>query len=200
MKEVILWCSSVVLIITSFYVFDKENYLTLIASLIGVTSLIFNAKGNPFGQILMIFFSLLYGAISFTFSYYGQMLTYLGMTMPMAIFALISWLRNPYNGNKSEVKINTISKKETIFMLIFATIVTFIFYLILNKFNTANILPSTISVTTSFLAVYLTFRRSPFFALAYAANDIVLYHPMGFGKHFRYALYFCRCLFCCILD
>lgn len=174
MKKVILWCSSVVLIITSFYVFDKENYLTLIASLIGVTSLIFNAKGNPFGQILMIFFSLLYGAISFTFSYYGEMLTYLGMTMQMAIFALISWLRNPYNGNKSEVKINTISKKETIFMLIFAIIVTFIFYLILNKFNTANILPSTISVTTSFLAVYLTFRRSPFFALAYAANDIVL--------------------------
>lgn len=174
MKEVILWCSSVVLIITSFYVFDKENYLTLIASLIGVTSLIFNARGNPFGQILMIFFSLLYGAISFTFSYYGEMLTYLGMTMQMAIFALISWLRNPYNGNKSEVKINTISKKETIFMLIFAIIVTFIFYLILNKFNTANILPSTISVKTSFLAVYLTFRRSPFFALAYAANDIVL--------------------------
>lgn len=130
MKEVILWCSSVVLIITSFYVFDKENYLTLIASLIGVTSLIFNARGNPFGQILMIFFSLLYGAISFTFSYYGEMLTYLGMTMQMAIFALISWLRNPYNGNKSEVKINTISKKETIFMLIFAIIVTFIFYLI----------------------------------------------------------------------
>lgn len=29
-------------------------------------------------------------------------------------------------------------------------------------------------LTTSFLAVYLTFRRSPYFALAYAANDIVL--------------------------
>lgn len=36
------------------------------------------------------------------------------------------------------------------------------------------VLWSTISVTTSFLAVYLTFRRSPYFALAYAANDIVL--------------------------
>ena len=40
--------------------------------------------------------------------------------------------------------------------------------------NTANMIPSTLSVTTSFLAVYLTFRRSPYFALAYAANDIVL--------------------------
>lgn len=39
---------------------------------------------------------------------------------------------------------------------------------------TANIVPSTISVTTSFVAVYLTFRRSPFYALGYAANDVVL--------------------------
>lgn len=173
-SEMILWCSSVICILISFYIFDKENYLTLSASLIGVTSLIFNAKGNPFGQLLMILFSLLYGIISFTFSYYGEMLTYLGMTMPMAIFALFSWLKNPYNGNKSEVKINTISRNETTFMSLAALIVTFIFYFILDHFHTANIVPSTISVITSFLAVYLTFRRSPFFALAYAANDIVL--------------------------
>lgn len=32
----------------------------------------------------MILFSLLYGIISYTFSYYGEMLTSLGMTMPMA--------------------------------------------------------------------------------------------------------------------
>ena len=41
-------------------------------------------------------------------------------------------------------------------------------------FHTANLIPSTISVTTSFLAVYLTFRRSAFYAIGYAANDIVL--------------------------
>lgn len=173
-NEIILWCSSVVLIVISFCIFDGENYMTLSASLIGVTSLIFNAKGNPLGQFLMVIFSLLYGIISFTFSYYGEMLTYLGMTMPMAIFALVSWLKNPYNGNKSEVKVNTISKKETLLMSLATLIVTLIFYFVLDAFHTANIVPSTISVTTSFLAVYLTFRRSPFFALAYAANDIVL--------------------------
>ena len=53
-------------------------------------------------------------------------------------------------------------------------IVSLIFYFILANFHTANIIPSTISVTTSFLAVYLTFRRSPYFAIGYAANDIVL--------------------------
>ena len=78
---------------------------------------IFNAKGNPIGQFLMVVFSLLYGIISYTFHYYREMITY---------------------------------------------------------FDTANLIPSTLSVTTSFLAVYLTFRRSPYFALAYAANDLVL--------------------------
>ena len=173
-EERVLWMSSVALILMSFCIFDRENYLTLSASLIGVTSLIFNAKGNPFGQFLMIIFSLLYGIISYTFSYYGEMITYLGMTMPMAVLALISWLRNPYEGNKAEVKVNRISKKESIFIWILTLVVTILFYYILVHFHTANIVPSTLSITTSFLAVYLTFRRNPYFALAYAANDIVL--------------------------
>ncbi len=172
--DITLWSSSVLFIIISFCIFDGESYLTLCASLIGVTSLIFNAKGNPLGQLLMVIFSLLYGVISYTFSYYGEMITYLGMTMPMAVFALISWLKNPYKGNKAEVKVNSLTLPENIFMWIITGVVTIIFYFILDFFNTANIIPSTISVTTSFLAVYLTFRRSPYFALAYATNDIVL--------------------------
>lgn len=172
--EILLWCSSTTLIVISFCLFDRENYLTLFASLIGVTSLIFNAKGNPFGQILMVVFSLLYGIISFSFSYYGEMITYLGMTMPMAIFALVSWLRHPYNGNKAEVEVNAVGKTEAIFMWSLTAVVTLLFYFILAFFETANIIPSTLSVATSFLAVYLTFRRSPYFALAYAANDVVL--------------------------
>lgn len=173
-REIALWVSSVILIVVSFCLFDRDNYLTLLASLIGVTSLIFNAKGNPFGQFLMVLFSLLYGVISFTFSYYGEMITYLGMTLPMSVFALISWLKNPYNGNKAEVKVNRISRNEYIFMWILTIIVTIGFFFILDALHTTNIVPSTISVTTSFLAVYLSFRRSPYFALAYAANDIVL--------------------------
>lgn len=175
LEEMMLWSISVTLIIISFLIFDKENYITLAASLIGVTSLIFNAKGNPLGQLLMVLFSILYGIISFTFNYYGEMITYLGMTAPMAIFALISWLKNPYNGNKAEVEVNNhLKRKEIVFMIVLTAIITLIFYFILNFFNTSNIIASTISVTTSFLAVYLTFRRSAFYAIAYAANDIVL--------------------------
>ncbi|MBQ6707524.1 MAG: nicotinamide mononucleotide transporter [Clostridia bacterium] len=172
--ELILWFSSLLIITLSFLTFDRENFLTLIASLIGSTSLIFSAKGNPFGQFLMIIFSILYGIISFSFAYYGEMITYLGMTGPMALFALISWLKNPFKGNKSEVTVNRIRAKEVIFMFILSAIITIGFYFILKAFNTSYLFFSTLSVTTSFIAVYLTFRRSPYFALAYAANDIVL--------------------------
>ena len=173
-KELILYFSSILIVIIFFTIFDRKNYLTLIASIIGTTSLIFSAKGNPIGPILMIFFSLLYGYISLSFAYYGEMLTYLGMSAPMSILALISWLKNPYKGNKSQVKVDKLRKNEIWLITLLSFIVTVIFYFILKAFNTTNLLPSTLSVTTSFIAVYLTYRRSPFFALAYALNDMVL--------------------------
>ncbi|MBR3629320.1 MAG: nicotinamide mononucleotide transporter [Oscillospiraceae bacterium] len=173
-SELLLWGVSTVLVLGAFLLFDRENVLTLCASLIGVTYLILNAKGNPAGQVLVILFSLLYGILSFRFAYYGEMVTYLGMTMPMAVVALIAWLKHPFQDNKAEVRVNTIHKAETLGLFALAAIVTAGFYFILKAFHTANLIPSTLSVTTSFIAVYLTFRRSPFYAIAYSANDIVL--------------------------
>ena len=96
------------------------------------------------------------------------------MTMPMALFALISWLRNPFRGNRSEVTVNRLARWEWLVLPVLTAAVTAVFYFILAYFHTAYLPLSTFSVTTSFLAVYLTFRRSPWFALAYAANDVVL--------------------------
>ena len=172
--ELILWCSSVVMIFISFIISQDSGYLGFIASLIGVTALILCAKGNPVCQVLMIIFCLMYTYISYTFSYYGEMITYACMTLPMAAISLVSWLRHPFKGNKAEVKVNKLRSKEHIFMAFLTVAVTVAFYFILRAFNTANLLPSTISVATSFGAAYLTFRRNPYYALWYAANDIVL--------------------------
>lgn len=172
--EKALWSGSCAVILLSFALFDQESLLTLAASLVGVTALIFNAKGNPAGQALMILFSLLYGVISYTFAYYGEMITYLGMTMPMAVCALIAWLRHPYGGSRAQVAVGRIGKKETAVMWGLALAVTAAFYFILRWFDTANLPLSTLSVMTSFLAVYLTFRRCASYAAAYAANDAVL--------------------------
>ena len=173
-SEWMLWTGSALVIIISYLWVPSGDVWTLVASLIGITSLIFNAKGNPIGQILMVIFSILYGIISYAVRYYGEMITYLGMTMPMAVMALISWVRNPYKGKRDQVAVGRMDGRAWILACLSTCAVTIAFYFILQAFHTANLLPSTISVTTSFLAAYLTYMRSPFFALAYAANDVVL--------------------------
>ncbi len=172
--EKCLWCASCAVITAAFALFDRENYLTLAASLLGVTSLIFAAKGHPLGPALMVVFSIMYGIISLSFRYYGEMISYLGMTLPMSAAALVSWLRHPFRGGSPEVRVERLITRQWLFMALLTLAVTILFYFILRALGTANLLPSTISVATSFAAVYLTWRRSPFYALAYAANDVVL--------------------------
>lgn len=127
--DAVLFSVSCLLIISSFLIFDRRIFITLAASLFGVSSLMLTAKGNPLGQLFMIIFSLLYGIISLGFSYYGEMITYLGMTAPMAVLSLISWLKNPFNGRRSEVKVGHLGRREIPLMFALATVVTLGFFL-----------------------------------------------------------------------
>ena len=172
--EYTLWLSSCALIILSFVLCGDFDFAVLSASLIGATSLILIAKGEPLGQLLTVVFSLLYGYISYPFQYWGEMITYLCMTAPAGIAATIAWLKNPYEKGKTEVKIRKITAKHWILLSFITVIVTVIFYFILKYFNTPNLIVSTFSILTSFFASGLTFLRSPYYALAYATNDIIL--------------------------
>ena len=172
--ELILWLISLITVIVSNIFAKDASVSTILSTAIGVTALIFVAKGDVFGQILTVVFSFLYAVTSFAFRYYGEMITYMGMTMPMAALSVISWLKHPFKKGKNEVKIHKLTRFEKILMILLSFIVTLIFYFILKALNTPNLLFSTISVTTSFLASYLTFFRNSYYALAYAANDIVL--------------------------
>lgn len=169
-----LWIISIFVITSSFFISKSGNPLTLVASLVGATSLIFVARGAVIGQILMVIFSIIYAIISVQFHYYGEMITYLGMTAPISVLTVISWIKHPYEGNRSEVKTAKLGVNKTIYMILLTVGITYIFYFILRYFNTENLFFSTVSIATSFLASYLMLFRSTFYAIAYAANDIVL--------------------------
>ena len=172
-KEWLLWLGSLLIVILSNLVSGSVDVLTLVAVCVGITSLIFAAKGNVWAQILMIVFSILYGIISWRFRYWGEMITYLGMTMPMAVWSTITWIRNP-SKNGNEVEIQKLNRKHIAGLSVFSVAVTAAFCYILHVLDTPNIVFSTISVTTSFLAASLTMLRSSYYALGYALNDIVL--------------------------
>ncbi|NLU24305.1 MAG: nicotinamide mononucleotide transporter [Clostridiales bacterium] len=171
--ERILWLGSVIAVTAAFLLPASRDYLTLIASLIGVTALIFVAKGHVLGQLLTVVFSLFYGVISYFFCYYGEMITYLGMTAPIAVAAMLSWMKHPYQAS-AEVAVSHVTQKQLLFLSAAAAAVTAAFYFILQALDTPNLFFSTVSIATSFLAASLTLLRSPWYAAAYMANDMVL--------------------------
>ena len=168
-----LWLTSLAVVAGTYIGFKAGDALSLIASLIGVTALIFVAKGHVLGQLLTIVFAVFYGVISWAFRYYGEVITYLCMTAPMAGVALYTWLRNPYQGS-AEVTVRRLTGQQWAVMLLLTALTTAAFYFILKAAGNAALAVSTLSITTSFLASYLTAMRSPYYALAYAANDLVL--------------------------
>ena len=172
-KEWALWIGSIGTILTANILSGNMDILTIAAACIGITSLILAAKGNVWAQILMIVFSILYGILSWRFRYWGEMITYLGMTLPMAVWSTITWIRHPAENGK-EVAIQKLRPRHIWGLLFWGTITTAMFYFILRTLNTPNLVFSTISVATSFLAAALTMLRSSYYALGYASNDLVL--------------------------
>lgn len=168
-----LWLVSVLAVTLSFVLAGTYQSLTLAASLVGVTALVFVAKGDVTGQVLTLVFSLLYALISYGYRYFGEMITYLGMTAPIAALSIVSWLKNPYL-DTAEVRVHRLSRGQSFRLWLLTFLVTWGFYYILRAFGTNNLLMSTISIATSFSASYLMLYRSPWYALAYAGNDMVL--------------------------
>lgn len=171
--EWVLYIVSALTVVTSGVFGSNDGWLSTVASFIGVTALIFVAKGDVFGQILTLIFAVFYGIISWSFDYYGEMVTYMCMTAPIALASVISWIRHPYK-DSHEVEVAVLSRCNIACMWVLTVAVTVAFYFILGALGNANLLVSTVSVTTSFLASYLTLFRSPYYAVAYAANDVVL--------------------------
>lgn len=163
---------SQVVIVASGIIAGGGGVLNSIASFLGVTALIFVAKGDVLGQALTIGFSILYGIVSYKFKYYGEMITYLGMSAPAAFVTLIVWLKNPYT--EHEVKVSHMTKGKWIGVAVVSVVMTVAFYFILGALGTSNLVVSTLSVLTSSFACSLLILRSPYYAIAYSTNDIVL--------------------------
>lgn len=167
-----LWIGSLVAITVAHFVAGSHDWASLAVSLVGVTSLIFAARGDSFAPVLFIVFAVIYAIKSYFVSYYGEMIIYLCMQLPVAVVSLVTWLKN---ANKQHtVTVGRLTWKKIVIMLALDIAITVPFYFLLRHFNTANLIPSTISLATSFAALFLMTLRIPQFALAFILNDIVM--------------------------
>lgn len=168
-----LWIGSIIAIVTAHFAAGSSDYASLAVSLVGVTSLIFAARGDPLAPVLFIIFAVIYAIKAYFARYYGEMIIYLAMQLPVSILSLITWIKN-LNKNEHQVKVGRITLRKLIIIFALDIVITVPFYFLLKYFNTANLIPSTISVATSFAALSLMTLRIPQYALAFIFNDIVM--------------------------
>ena len=172
-KDWALYMFSLAVVVVSNLV-CQIDLVNLITTTVGVTALIFIAKGNVWGQVFSVIFCFLYSVQSFLQKYYGEIIISMVMTLPLAVFSIVTWIRNPYKKGETVVKICIISLKEKVLLAFLSVGVTIAFYFILGAIGTESLIVSTLSVFTSFLASYLLLRRNSFYAVAYMFNDVVL--------------------------
>lgn len=170
--EKILYFSSVTIVLIAG-ILCSSNWLTIICSIMGITGAITQAKGKVISQFIGLIIVILYSILSYQNKYYGEVLIYIFIMMPIFISGIVSWIRNVNKDTNTVVK-NELSKKEWTVLLIISVVLFVGLYFLLKYFNTQQLFVSTLSMLTSLFATYLVARRSKYGFLFYMCNDIIL--------------------------
>lgn len=150
----------------------KGTWIDLGYTLLYFWTALLLAKGKYSCYIIGIISTFFYAFVSYSNSYYGEVIIAMCCTLPLMIIGLINWLKHQDSTNT--VIIKEITKKELIIVLISQVVLFYGYYSLLKFFNTNNLLVSTFSVIASVIATYLTARRSEHGFVGFIINDIIL--------------------------
>ena len=175
--EIFLLFSSLSIIIFSG-ILCNSTILTIICSITGILCALTQAKGKIVSQFIGLILVVLYSILSFENKYYGEVLIYIFIMLPLFVSGIISWIRN-LNKETNIVNENKLTKKEWIILSIISIVLFIGLYYLLKYFNTSQLFVSTLSMVTSLFATYLVARRSKYGFLFYIGNDIILFILWG---------------------
>ena len=148
--EIMLMTLSLLIVLVVGLIFESDM-LTIMTSIVGIICALLLAKGLIIGQFFGIAIVVLYSILSYKNAFYGEMIIYLVIMLPMYIWGIVEWFKHKNQETKS-VQINSIKKKEWLIVLI-SSIVAFIgFYFLLKVLNTKELIVSTLSVVDNIFA------------------------------------------------
>jgi len=162
-----------IIVVSLVGIIFKSDLLTTICSIVGIITALLLAKGKNLGQIFGLLIVALYSIVSFKNGYYGEVIIYLGIMLPMYIIGIISWLKHQ-NKETNSVEVNKIKAKEWCIVFIVSIVAFTLIYFLLKMFNTNQLIISSLSVIDSLFAVYLGVRRSKYSFYFYVINDLIL--------------------------
>ena len=162
-----------IIIISMIAIIFNSDLLTTISSITGIITALLLAKGKNLGQVFGILITILYSIVSFKNRFYGEVIIYIFLMLPMYLIGIVSWIKY-HNKETNTVQINKINNKEWLLVSIISIFGFIGIYLLLKIFNTNELTVSTISVIVSLFAIYLQVRRSRFSFYFYIINDFIL--------------------------
>jgi len=152
----------------------KGNIFAIFTSVLGIISVVMTAKGNILGTILGILQCIAYSIISFKNAFYGEVIFYIAVLIPLNIIVLFQWLKNRSKEDKMIININRLKLQEILIALLASIFVFVGSFFLLKAFDTANLLLSTISISTCSLAIYFNLRREKLTFLVFIINNIIV--------------------------
>lgn len=151
----------------------KSSFFTLFTALTAVTTTMLLAKGKKEAYIFYLICIILYIFVSYDNRYYGEVILYLFLILPMCISSLITWVKHPYKKTNT-VEVNMVLKKEMYLVYISILPISILLYFILKTFNTNELLVSTFTFVCSLLANYFQIRRNKNSFYFYVIEDVSL--------------------------
>ena len=171
--DLILVLSGLITVVVTSVIFKSPWYI-LINTILGILCVFTQAKGKIVTQFLGILYFSLYSVISYTQKYYGEVILYILMMIPMYIYGVIHWLKNKDVKATDTVLVRSnLSKKEWIVFTLSIVPLTVIVYFILKALDTAEVMISTLSFVTLVPSVYLLSRRCKWNQVAFLINDFI---------------------------
>lgn len=170
--EKVLLFGSIVLVSLVAVVF-KSDMLSTFCSILCIITALLVAKGKNLGQVFGVIITVVYSIVSFRNGFYGEIIIYVFMMLPMYIIGIVSWMRHR-NKKTNTVEVNTIGKKEWLLVSLISIGAFIGIYFLLKSFDTNELVVSTVSVVASLFAIYLQIRRSRFSFYFYIINDLIL--------------------------
>lgn len=175
--EIVLLFVSIITVALTGILCDS-TLLTIICSITGILCALTQAKGKIISQFIGLVLVVLYSVLSFQNKFYGEVLIYVFIMLPLFVSGIISWIKN-LNKETNIVNENELQKKEWLILIMISSILFVGLYYLLKYFNTSQLFVSTLSMVTSLFATYLVARRSKYGFLFYIGNDIILFILWG---------------------
>jgi nicotinamide riboside transporter PnuC len=148
-----LYFPVLILVIILTFVIFKSGYLEFLISLLYLSGVMLNTKGIRFWFLFTALGVLIYSYVAFNNSFFSEVLINIFYMIPIQIWGFVKW--NKDKEKNTDLKINSLSLKQSVFAGLFIIFITFCYGYFLLYIR--NAIPFVSSFSTACSALGATF-------------------------------------------